>query len=153
MAPDYQDHNYDTPANPWINTLVLPGASTNLCRAGYSTRACNPLSTKPTTNERAVGWSRTGVQFPIDGTGTAKQTSMMRVPEMKSRMIVSDVVSAPDRIKIMNHKTGINALYGDGSAKWIFLDHFHAELDAFTGYSASQNTKMENLQLRLDSAP
>lgn len=153
MAPDFDAHNYDTGGNPWINHLVLPGAGTNLCRAGYSTRTCNPLSTRTTTNERAVGWSRTGVQFPIDGTGMAKQTSMMRVPEMKSRMIVSDVVSAPERIKIMNHKTGINALYGDGSAKWVPLDYFRTQLDAIAGYSAAENTNFENLQLRLDTVP
>jgi prepilin-type processing-associated H-X9-DG protein len=153
MPADYEVHNYDTSENPWVNHLVEPGASTNLTRAGYSARASNPASTKLTTNERAVGWSRTGSQFPIDGTGTATKTSMMRATQMRNRMIVSDVVSAPERIKILNHKTGVNVLYGDGSARWVHLSHFATQLDAFTGYSASQNPKMEALWLRLDDAP
>jgi prepilin-type N-terminal cleavage/methylation domain-containing protein/prepilin-type processing-associated H-X9-DG protein len=164
MPTEFYEHSYDTADNPWIHNLVQAGAGTNLTRAGYSSRASNPMSRRgdpfpvgslQATNARAVGWSRTGVQYPFDASGStpAAKVPMMRVTEMKSRMIVSDVVSAPQRIKIMNHKKGINALYADGSAKWVNLDHFSKELDAFTGYAASQNTRMENLWLRLDEAP
>jgi prepilin-type N-terminal cleavage/methylation domain-containing protein/prepilin-type processing-associated H-X9-DG protein len=162
MAADYQDHNYDTQDNPWVHNLVQPGMPTNLTRAGYSARATNPASQRgdafpagslAATNARAVGWSRTGVPYAIDASGTGLKVPMMRVTELKNLMIVSDIVSAPDRIKIMNHKSGVNVLYGDGSAKWVHLDHFRTQLDAFTGYSASQNTRMENLWLRLDEAP
>ena len=44
MSAEFDEHTYDSPQNPWVNNLVLPGAATNLTRAGYSARASNPLS-------------------------------------------------------------------------------------------------------------
>ena len=159
-AADNKDHTYNGYDNPWIDQLVLPGATTNLTRAGYSARASNPMSNRgdnltglAATNARAVGWSRTGVTHPFDASTSNALVPMMRVTQMKSRMIASDIVSSPDRIKLITHKKGVNVLYGDGSAKWVNLDHFRDQLDAFTGFNASQNTRMENLWLRLDDAP
>ena len=160
MAAAQKDHAYDSPDNPWINNLILPGAGTNLTRSAYSARAANPMSTKLTTNERGVGWSRTGVWHPFDAvvtidpaTSKAKPAQMMKVPNMKSRMIVSDIVSTLDRIKVLCHKNGINVLYADGSAKWVHIDHFKTQIEAISGFSAAQNTKMEQLWERLDEAP
>jgi prepilin-type N-terminal cleavage/methylation domain-containing protein/prepilin-type processing-associated H-X9-DG protein len=155
MSVAQKDHAYDSPDNPWINNLILPGAGTNLTRSAYSSRAANPVSTKLTTNERGVGWTRTGTWSPFDATGSNPPVivPMLRVPQMKSRMIVSDIVSALDRVQVLCHKTGINVLYADGSAKWVNYDHFKTQLEAFTGYGTGQNTKMEKLWERLDEAP
>ena len=155
MSATFEEHTYDSGQNPWINNLIKSGAGTNLCRAGYSTRAINPTSTKLTVNERAVGWHRTGVWYPFDAQGQDPpiKAEMMRVPQMKSRLIVSDIISTEARIKVLNHKSGINALYGDGSAKWVNLDHFQEVLKTITGYNATMNPNMDKFWLRLDEAP
>ena len=163
FATDNKDHTYDGSENPWINRLILPGQPTALTRSAYSARASNPTSRRgdlpltglAATNARAVGWSKTGTWHPFDAAGATPPNivPMMRAPQMKNRMIVSDIVSTLDRIRILCHKSGINVLYGDGSAKWVHLDHIRANLDTLTGFNASQNTKMENLWLRLDEAP
>jgi prepilin-type N-terminal cleavage/methylation domain-containing protein/prepilin-type processing-associated H-X9-DG protein len=162
FANDNKDHVYDGSDNPWINNLILPGATTNLTRSAYSARAANPLSRRgdaltgvAATNARGVGWSRAGTWHPFDASGANPPAivPMMRSPQMKSRMIVSDIVSTLDRIRLLCHKNGINVLYGDGSAKWVHLDHIKADLDSLTGFNASQNPKMEKLWLRLDEAP
>ena len=155
FVEDNPDHTYNGSSNPWINNLILPGAASNLCRSAYSTRAINPLSTKPTPDERAVGWTRTGTWHPFDATGASPPTivPMMRLPQMKNRMIVSDIMSRLDRIRLYCHKNGINVLFSDGSARWVHMDHFKTELEAINGFNAAQNPKMEVLWDRLDKAP
>jgi prepilin-type N-terminal cleavage/methylation domain-containing protein/prepilin-type processing-associated H-X9-DG protein len=161
MSQEYQPHSYRATENPWIPDLLLPtSTATALCRAAYSARATNPLSTKLTTNERAVGFSQTAAPGPsntgfepFDATASPARVPMMKVPQMKSRMIVSDIVSRPDRIKLYCHKNGINVLYGDGSAKWVHLDHVKAEMDAIAGFNSNYNDEMEKLWNKLDVVP
>ena len=152
MSTEYEPHSYDSPSNPWLPRLAAVGPGTR-CRSGYSTRASNPCSDKLTTNERAVGWSAKGVLTPFDATPSNAVVPMMKVPQMKSRMIVSDIVSAPERVQLYCHKNGLNVLYGDGSAKWVNYVHIDTQLKALTGFSAPFNTAMENVWLRLDEAP
>jgi prepilin-type N-terminal cleavage/methylation domain-containing protein/prepilin-type processing-associated H-X9-DG protein len=164
MSVEYEPHSYRATDNPWISDLPL-ATTTSLCRAAYSARATNPLSTKLTTNERAVGYSQNPAPAPliasgqnvgydaIDATGSGVRVPMMKVPQMKNRMIVSDIMSRPDRIKLYCHKSGINVLYGDGSAKWVHLDHVKTEMDAITAFNATMNEEMEALWNRLDVVP
>jgi hypothetical protein len=81
---------------------------------------------------------------------------MMRVPQMKTRMIASDIISDEVRVVLYTHKNGINMLCADGSAKWVLFDHFKKQMDAIQtagGFSVNGNTPLENLWLRLDDAP
>jgi hypothetical protein len=70
-----------------------------------------------------------------------------------------DIVSDLGRIERYCHKTGINALYGDGSAKWVNKDHFANEMAALAAVGGAfvsggpGDTPLENLWLKIDEAP
>jgi prepilin-type N-terminal cleavage/methylation domain-containing protein/prepilin-type processing-associated H-X9-DG protein len=159
MSVEYEPHSYDARTNPWISNLLLPGAGSSLCRSAYSCRAVNPASDKPTVQGRSVGFSQSGVATPFDLTPSPAVVPMMKVPQMKSRMIVSDIMSAVVRIKVLCHRNGINALFGDGSARWVPLGHFENEINALEaaggGFSNNQaaHDAFEALYLKLDQAP
>jgi prepilin-type processing-associated H-X9-DG protein len=107
------DHAYDSVDNPWP-------PSEGTCRAAYSCRSSNPESTRP-QGEQGVMWSTTGVFDPLteqNGVTLAQKTQMMRLSRMKSRAIVSDIISSPTRIRVA-HVRGMNVLYADGSARWV----------------------------------
>jgi prepilin-type N-terminal cleavage/methylation domain-containing protein len=149
QSENYAVHAYNSVDNPWIPNLLLPGASSSLCRSSYSARATNPTSDKLTVNERAVGWTLLGAQTPMDATGSAKPVPMMRVPLMKNRMIVSDIMSKANRVDLC-HVNGINALWSDGSAKWVNRSHIDKELDRA---AISRNTELDTLWNKIDTAP
>jgi prepilin-type processing-associated H-X9-DG protein len=170
MSTEYEPHSYDAPSNPWISRLLLPGAGSSLCRSAYSCRAVNPTSDKPTVEERAVGFSQKSAQSvglpgnvnagyePFDLTSTGMHVPMMKVPQMKSRVIVSDIMSDPQRVFLYCHKNGLNALYGDGSAKWINASDMEPAWTAFKGtggFSANHqaHVNFEAVYLRMDDAP
>jgi len=127
MNPEYGFHTYRSFNNPWVSDLLLPGAVSSLCRAGYSARCNNPKSLKTTPEERAIGFSQvaagansgnTGYE-PFDCTASPARVPMMRINEMGVRGIVSDILVNRDRVRLYGHKTGFNILCADGSAKWI----------------------------------
>jgi prepilin-type N-terminal cleavage/methylation domain-containing protein/prepilin-type processing-associated H-X9-DG protein len=155
MSADYAQHSYNSFNNPWLT--YLPSATvTNSCRSSYSTRSTNPTSDKPTTKERAVGYASTGDARTFDGTDAGNFTPMMRVPNMKSRMIVSDIMSDPERV-VVCHKNGLNVLYGDGSARWVPLSHIQDEIDRLIrmngGFQTGANVVMEDIWNKLDNPP
>jgi prepilin-type N-terminal cleavage/methylation domain-containing protein/prepilin-type processing-associated H-X9-DG protein len=157
MSAEYAFHSMSSFNNPWLDELLTTTIS-SLSRSAYSTRSSNPLSDGLTTNERAVGFASKGDARPFNavGGGTFKYVPFMKVPQMKSRMIVSDIMSSPERIVLYCHKTGVNVLYGDGSAKWVQKSFIENELEAVRaagGFSAAGNTPLENLWLKLDDAP
>jgi prepilin-type N-terminal cleavage/methylation domain-containing protein/prepilin-type processing-associated H-X9-DG protein len=156
MSQEYAFHSYDSFNNPWLTKLATFSGGSR-CRSGYSARAANPASNKNTTNERGVGWMQSAGQpwFPMDAVpgGPAIPTEMMKVHKMKSRMIVSDIMSSPERIQLYCHKKGLNVLYADWSAKWVNDDHIQDELKAINGFNNGNNVAMENLWLKLDNAP
>lgn len=123
------------PFNPWPPVMLNdPSRST---RAAYS---CRPaIDPRPDLNQPMD----TIVVFPATGDPTPKQPAwsgtislatagakpqMFRFSQMKNHAIVSDISSidiistgnaaVADRIKVI-HKTGLNVLYANGSAKWI----------------------------------
>ena len=51
-------------------------------------------------------------------TGIAQKTPMMRVSRLKTRAVVSDIMSSTTRIRVA-HAKGYNVLYADGSARWV----------------------------------
>jgi prepilin-type N-terminal cleavage/methylation domain-containing protein len=168
MSEEYEFHSFNSSSNKWIS---YPG--TGLCRSGYSARAINPASPRATARQRAVGFAQnsasamtiaagknTGYEA-VDGTASEDRTQMMKVPQMKSNVIVSDIMSAVVRAKVLCHKKGINALYGDGSAKWVNLDHIEVELNAmeaggggFPGASSDAHFELfDALWKKIDQAP
>jgi prepilin-type processing-associated H-X9-DG protein len=163
MSYEYAFHSYDSYNNPWLPRLQAVGPGSR-CRSGYSSRAANPTSNRgdaltgvAATNARGVGWSAKGVLTPFDASASNAVVPMMKVPQMKSRMIVSDIISDEDRIVKYCHKNGVNVLYGDGSAKWVNTSDLRAELDALTanggGFNVAGNVLLENLWLKMDAAP
>jgi len=165
MSVEYEPHSYDAPSNPWISRLLLPGAGSTLCRSAYSCRAVNPASDATTVEGRAVGLAQkafvsaqnTGYE-PFDLSATGARVPMMKATQMKNRMIVSDIMSDPSRVALYCHKTGLNALYGDGSAKWVNSSALEPEWTAFKttgGFSANHqaHVNFEAVYLKLDQAP
>jgi prepilin-type N-terminal cleavage/methylation domain-containing protein/prepilin-type processing-associated H-X9-DG protein len=132
MSAEYDPHSFNSLTNAWI---TYPG--TGLVRTAYSARAINPIETpnRTTARERAVGWAQNLAPAPnrgyepFDGTASAAPTPMMKVPQMKSRVIVTDIMSATIRAKVYCHKNGINALYADGSAHWVPISHIQEQMD------------------------
>jgi len=126
MSPDYGFHSYRSFNNPWISDLLVTGAPSSLCRAGYSARANNPKSLALTPEGRAIGFAQvmatvpnnTGWE-PVDATNSAARVPMMRMTQMGVRPIVSDILVNRDRVKLYGHKNGFNVLCADGSAKWV----------------------------------
>ena len=53
---------------------------------------------------------------------------MFKINKLKSRAIVSDVISGQDRI-VVAHKKGINVLYANGGARWENSDTFQKQID------------------------
>jgi len=120
-------------------------------------------------NRRGVGWAQSVGEtfYPIDATGDItgvngvprNRTQMMKFTRMKSRAIVSDIISDPEvRLRLMGHKTGLNVLFADSSARWVNLDHIKSFLtkgdaNEIAGFNSQYNPQMEQLWLRLDEAP
>jgi type II secretory pathway pseudopilin PulG len=110
---DDTDHAYDSIDNPWP-------PSEGTCRAAYSCRSSNPASLRP-HGEQGVMWATTGVFDPLteqNGVTLAQKTRMMRLSRLKSRAIVSDIISSPTRVRVA-HVRGVNVLFSDGSARWV----------------------------------
>jgi prepilin-type N-terminal cleavage/methylation domain-containing protein len=168
MSNEYEPHSFDSASNRWITS---PG--TGLVRSAYSARCINPASDRLTARERAVGWSQNAASAgaiaarinsghePFDGTASEARTQMMKVPQMKSRVIVTDIMSSLVRAKVLCHKKGINALYGDGSARWVNLDHIEEAMNAMEagggGFPSSPPANhwdlFDALWKRIDEAP
>jgi prepilin-type N-terminal cleavage/methylation domain-containing protein len=101
---DHQDFSYNTPTNPWP-----PGQAGQVTRAGYGVR---PL--------RGADW---GLATPAG----SPPLPMPRLLRMKNMAIFSDLASMPYMI-VSGHKTGVNVLYGNGSAVWVPLSIFKTDL-------------------------
>jgi prepilin-type N-terminal cleavage/methylation domain-containing protein/prepilin-type processing-associated H-X9-DG protein len=163
---EYGFHTYRSFNNPWIADLLVGGAPSSLCRAGYSARPVNPTSEAATVEGRGVGFSQkaapansgnTGFE-PFDLTSSPARVPMMKVPKMKDRAVVTDIMSDVDRVAFYSHKNGINALYGDGSAKWVNSSDMEPEWGQFRltgGFSANHqaHVNFENVWLKIDKAP
>jgi prepilin-type N-terminal cleavage/methylation domain-containing protein len=101
LDPQFQ---YNTPQNPWP-----PGVGGN-CRAGFTTR--------PIKNWYTHDWPQ-GMPFN-------EQPGCAKMSKLKNVAIVSDTTgvinNSTTRVKLLPHKTSLNVLFGDKSAKAITLD-------------------------------
>jgi hypothetical protein len=107
---------------------------------------CEIFSTPQCTHppEIAVGWPTTGSWHParvnwtnislVDpGPTGANAGEMFTLQKLKNRAMVCDIntvdpnAAMPDRVRTV-HKTGINALYANGAAKWVPRSVFNDQL-------------------------
>jgi hypothetical protein len=126
-------HYYDSPANQWPPISYAFGHGSR-CRMTYSVRGSFWDQPVPGGQPPAiVSWGTTGPFYPLKIVGgkvasPLQEQPMFKLSQLKNRAIVSDLMAAIDRV-IVAHKTGINALYSDGSVKWnrkeVFKDQFH----------------------------
>jgi prepilin-type N-terminal cleavage/methylation domain-containing protein/prepilin-type processing-associated H-X9-DG protein len=158
---DDTDHAYSTPDNPWP-----PNIETT--RAAFSCRSSDPSSERP-AGRQGIMWSTAGLfdaQTEEDGNGPAQVTQQMRLSRMKSRAIVSDIISSPTRVRVA-HQKGMNVLYADGSAKWVdagvvryqddgtsaLIDPAQPKAGLGSGFSVANNDNVDLVWKRFDNAP
>jgi len=89
---------YNTPENPWPAAGVTP---TKNIQAGYGARP----------------------QQEIADDLLSVSAALPKLKKFKNRAIFADLTAARNRV-LSRHRTGINALYGDGSARWVALKAF-----------------------------
>ncbi|MEO6435750.1 MAG: type II secretion system protein [Tepidisphaeraceae bacterium] len=118
-------HGFDAVNNKWP-------PSRNDIRSSYSSRSStNNLIAQPGTHATdVVCWTyETGEPFyprkvvggDFDASATPlPKADMFKLNKLKSKAIVSDVITGPDRV-ILVHKKGFNVLYANGGAKWVDL--------------------------------
>jgi len=115
-------HGIDSPNNKFP-------ISSNSVRCSYSSR-CSTNNINPTNGTwatDAVCWGTgSGPFYPfqmVNGkiSPTAAQGAMFKLQKLKSKAIISDVVSGVDRIR-QAHQKGFNVLYANGGARWVSFD-------------------------------
>lgn len=90
---------YNTVDNPWPAYPAIPNKN---IQAGY---ACRPQ-----------------MEIPDDLTASGF-TGLPKLEKFKNKAIFADLTAARNRV-LSRHKVGLNALYGDGSARWIAFKVF-----------------------------
>ncbi|MEA2710675.1 MAG: hypothetical protein QOF78_3276 [Phycisphaerales bacterium] len=134
-------HGYDAINNKW------PPA-TNWVRTSYSCRAStnNPTPQTPGTQATdVVTWgvgNSAGPFYALKVVGgkiatPVEQGQMFKLNRLKSRAIVSDVMSSEDRVYLA-HKKGINVLHANGGATWYNQGLFKKQFD----YAKQNGTNM-----------
>lgn len=132
-CPSFQDqeHAYDTSLNPWGPTKML-STGPSAINASYSVRSSDPTSSRgegansdiPLGGDRGVCWvtGGAGATFSAisEDNSVENPTNMMKLTKLKTRAIVSDIISSPTRT-IVGHRKGINVLTADGAARWVDL--------------------------------
>ncbi|CAA9420217.1 MAG: hypothetical protein AVDCRST_MAG64-2865 [uncultured Phycisphaerae bacterium] len=78
-----------------------------------------------------------------------KGVRLPRLSEFKSKAIFADLVAAPARLD-KRHKTGVNVLYGDGSASWVDRAGFDEHLKPCTSINPSFNPNQDRIWAVLD---
>lgn len=123
---------YNTPQNPWphferfpydtpfsVRGYMGPNSDTYI---GYDTR---PVANWPLANASPADpayWLP--VLSPNPSTSHAGTVGLPRLNKLRNKAILCDLVT--DRAYVLRrHKTGINVLYADGSARWVPLSAFN----------------------------
>ena len=113
-----------------------------------------PDGPSPTVNAFAGYGCRPEVELADEFHLTGNVIAGVKVPvpklnQFKSKAIFADLTATPMRVD-RRHKTGVNALYGDGSAMWIDRGGFDADLKACTGVTAAFNPNQDRIWAVLD---
>jgi prepilin-type N-terminal cleavage/methylation domain-containing protein len=101
---------YNTPENPWPAADVIPSAN---IQAGYG--------------------ARPEQQIPDDLSNIPAALQPFRMPKLskfKNKAILADLTSARTRV-VTRHQSGINVLFGNGSARWVPLKSFEHPADSW----------------------
>ena len=92
-------------------------------------------------------------EFHLSGNLIGVPQVLVHVPRLndfKFKAIFADLVAAPTRVEL-RHKTGVNVLYGDGSASWVSRDRFNADLAVCPeNPNASCNSNQDRIWAVLD---
>jgi prepilin-type N-terminal cleavage/methylation domain-containing protein/prepilin-type processing-associated H-X9-DG protein len=112
--------------NPWP-----PGREGESNRQVYAGYGCRPEVELPDDFYRM-----SGVRVP-------------RLGEFKYKAIFADLVATPDRVSL-RHKTGVNVLYGDGSAHWVDRSGFETAIQACPAISPDANPYQDQIWAVLD---
>jgi prepilin-type N-terminal cleavage/methylation domain-containing protein len=152
--------------NPYLDNFVAGDAfaaraNGKGCRLAYSARPSNPAS-QLDQQHHGVGWIKAaapGTTFqPVTGWVDMTTTQMMKVSQMKTRAILTDVLITT-RSKVA-HVKGINVLSADGSARYLDQSYL-GDYPGSPGIPFLQNVKasttpndvFDTLWDRLDAAP
>jgi prepilin-type N-terminal cleavage/methylation domain-containing protein/prepilin-type processing-associated H-X9-DG protein len=165
QTADQASKQYNTPANPWPWPEVSPTSpSVQMAYGSRPSRKMGAATGTPVVpgvtwgniaefNEQPWTWPGTsgdataGFRFdqllpPASG---KPPRPMPKITQIKSTAIVADLLGSSDAIK-QTHKDGVNALYGDGSARYYKrtrpLDEYVAQLgnDAMNTAGATSST-------------
>lgn len=85
--------------------------------------ADNPWPAVPVANIQSGYSSRPETELPDDLAAAPSGFEMPRLTRFANKAIFGDLTAGRTRV-ITRHNTGINALYGNGSARWIPLSAF-----------------------------
>ena len=106
---------FNTSANPWP-----PG--NDPAKHTYSGYGCRPE-----------------IELPDD---PLPDLTMPRLTRFRNKAIFADLTAVVARLET-RHKTGVNVLYGDGSAVWIDRGKFNTDLMGCTVINASNNARQD----------
>jgi hypothetical protein len=76
---------------------------------------------------------------------------MPRLIKFKNRAILADLTALPARLDT-RHRTGVNVLSGDGSARWVGRRAFDVPLSNCTAIDPQFNDEQDEIWAALDSA-
>lgn len=90
------------------------------------------------------GWIPEGLFRRAEGGNFANSTGMPKAQHLTNKAIISDLHHGIAAVNAL-HKTGMNVLYGNGSAKWVPIEQFKRDLDTeiinasdpYQGFSAA----------------
>jgi prepilin-type N-terminal cleavage/methylation domain-containing protein len=125
-AENDPSRQYNTPENPFPTNLSY--TSTSNTQAGYASRPSNAIPDDPSL------WI--GATLP-------------KLNNFGHVTLLSDLTTLPTRVAT-RHRTGINALSADGSAKWYPLAVFNTPLSQCTGTSPTFNPQQDAIWSSLD---
>ena len=110
-----------------------------------------PPGVDPTKHTYAGYGFRPAVDIPDDAADWLA-SPLPRLQRFRNRAILADLTAMPARVDT-RHKHGVNALYGDGSAKWVRRPLFDAHLAPCTSISPQFNDEQDAIWRALDAAP
>ncbi|HXE52528.1 MAG TPA: DUF1559 domain-containing protein [Tepidisphaeraceae bacterium] len=91
----------------------------------------------PGTQVYAGYGGRAEVQIP-DDLSTAPPSALPKLAYFRNKALLADLVAIPARLNT-RHRTGINVLFGDGSAHWVDRSAIEIELDQCPAISTDAN--------------
>jgi prepilin-type N-terminal cleavage/methylation domain-containing protein/prepilin-type processing-associated H-X9-DG protein len=119
---------FNTEANPWP-----PGPDGDPSAQVYSGYGCRPE-----------------IELPDDSAALVNSTTFLpRLSQFRNKAIFGDLTAVPARVDT-RHRTGVNVLYGDGSARWMDRRPFEEDLQQCTAISPAFNPQQDRIWMALD---